>query len=144
MLRSGVANVPLLCLLGFALWPIVLVSGIGVFRVSQVLTGKAQANSFPSGTPHGSDLYWRLNRAHMNTLEALPIFAAVVLVGAVAHVDSPMFANLAVVALVARVGQSTAHVSGNSNMHVNVRFTFFLTQMVCCAFMALIAGKALL
>jgi uncharacterized MAPEG superfamily protein len=137
-------KLPLLCLLGFALWPIVLVSGIGVFRVSQVLTGKAKPNSFPSGTPHGSDIYWRLNRAHMNSLESLPIFGAVVLAGVVAHADTPLFGNLALTALLCRVAQSTAHISGSSNMHVNVRFTFFLVQNVCFAVMALIAGSTLL
>ena len=52
---------------------IVLVTAIGAFRVLQVLTRKKAANEFPSGTPHGGDLYWRLNRAHMNTAENLPL-----------------------------------------------------------------------
>lgn len=137
------AKLPLLCLLGFALWPIVLVSGIGMFRVSQVLTGKAKPNSFPSGTPHGSDVYWRLNRAHINSLESLPIFGAVVLVGVVAHAETALFGNLALIALIARALQSIVHISGNTSVHVNVRFTFFLVQNVCFVMMALIAGTTL-
>lgn len=137
------AVVPLLCLLAFALWPIVLVTGIGVFRISQVLTGKVAPNAFPSGTKHGSDFYWRFNRAHMNSLESLPIFGAIVLVGVVAHATNPTFDHLAVAAVGARAAQSIAHVSGNSNMHVNVRFTFFLVQLVCFVWMAAIAASAI-
>src|ERR1041385_3803927 len=133
-------QVPLLCLLAFALWPIVLVTGIGLFRVPAVLMGKAQANSFPSGTKHGSDLYWRINRAHMNTLESLPVFASVVLVGVVAHANTPTFDHLAVATVIARVCQSAAHISGNSNMHVNVRFTFFVVQLVCFVGKGLVGG----
>jgi len=125
------------------MWPIVLVSGIGVFRVSQVLTGKVAPNAFPSGTKHGSDFYWRFNRAHVNSLESLPIFGVVVLVGVVAHVTNPTFDHLAVAAVVSRVGQSIVHVAGNSNMHVNVRFTFFLAQLLCFVGMAVIAASAI-
>lgn len=125
------ARIPLLCLVAFALWPIVLVLGIGAYRIPQVLTGKVAANSFPSGTPHGGDTYWRLNRAHMNALESLPIFAALVLTGVVAQAITPMFERLCMITVGARVAQSIVHVLGNSNMHVNVRFTFFVVQLGC-------------
>src|SRR5689334_19308763 len=121
---------PLLCLLAFALWPVVLVTCIGLFRVTKVLTRQTAPNAFPSGTQHGSDVYWRFNRAHVNSLESLPIFAAIVLVGVVGQVTTPTFDHLAVAAVLARVAQSVTHVSGNSNLHVNVRFTFFSTQLV--------------
>jgi uncharacterized MAPEG superfamily protein len=120
---------PLLCLLGFAGWAVLLVVAVGTARAAQVLTGKATANGFPSGTRHGGDAYWRLNRAHINTLESLPVFASVVLVAAVAQVSDPSIDRAAVVALGARVLQSLVHISGGSNMHVNVRFTFFLVQL---------------
>jgi uncharacterized MAPEG superfamily protein len=120
---------PLLCVLGFAGWAVLLVVAVGSARALQVLTGEASANSFPSGTQHGGDAYWRLNRAHLNTLESLPIFATVVLVAAVAQVSDPAIDRAAVVALGARVGQSLTHIAGGSNMHVNVRFAFFLVQL---------------
>lgn len=69
---------PLLCLLAFAGWALFLVLCIAAARVSQVLTGKKKPNEFPSGVPHGGDRYWRLNRAHLNTVENLPIFGAIV------------------------------------------------------------------
>lgn len=43
---------------------------------------------------------------------------------------------MATVVLVARVGQSLAHISSGRMMAVNVRFAFFLTQLVSFALMA--------
>jgi uncharacterized MAPEG superfamily protein len=133
----------LLCLVLFTLWPIVLVLAIGAVRVSQVLTGKKPPNGFPSGTQHGSDWYWRLNRAHVNTLESLPVFASLVLTAAVLHLDDPAFATLATTVVAARAGQTLAHVFGGGNMHVNVRFTFFVVQLTCFLWMGLKLATAL-
>jgi uncharacterized MAPEG superfamily protein len=70
---------PLAALVLHAAWVLVLVLAIGAWRMGQVFAGQKKANEFPSGTQHGSDAYWRLNRAHMNTVENLPTFAALVL-----------------------------------------------------------------
>jgi uncharacterized MAPEG superfamily protein len=102
------------------------------------MTGKAAPNAFPSGTPHGSDAYWRANRAHINTTENLPIFAAMVVVGALTSADTdPRFGTLALVTLCARVIQSVIHLSAGSATAVNLRFSAFLVQLVCIAWMAL-------
>jgi uncharacterized MAPEG superfamily protein len=124
-------TIPLWCLLGFVLWTLVLLSGIGIARVAQVATGRATPNAFPAGVPHGSDAYWRLNRAHLNCLENLPLFASVVLVATVAGIHSPTLDTLARVYLGARVCQSLAHLSSGGTVAVNVRFAFFLTQVGC-------------
>jgi uncharacterized MAPEG superfamily protein len=126
---------PLWCLLGFATWTIALVLAIGTVRVARVLTGKQAANSFASGAPHGGDRYWRVNRAHLNAVENLPIFAAIVGVGHVAGLRTGAFATAAIMVLVARVVQSIVHISSNTNMVVNVRFTAYLTQLGAFAFM---------
>jgi hypothetical protein len=63
---------PLLCLVGYALWAILLVLYVGGQRAFQVVTGKKAPNAFPSGVQHGSDAYWRANRAHINATENLP------------------------------------------------------------------------
>ncbi len=128
---------PLVCLVGFALWAVLLVMGVGFSRVAQVLAGKKRANEFPSGTQHGGDRYWRLNRAHLNTVENLPIFAALVIAGVLLHVSSAAFATLPVVIVGARIVQSVVHVSSGSVVAVNVRFTAFLTQVVCFAWMGI-------
>jgi len=126
----------LMSLLGFAMWSVLLVTAIGAVRAGMVLTRQKRANDFPSGQPHGSDMYWRLNRAHLNALENLPIFATVVAVGAFLQVDTPLFGTLATVVLGARVAQSLLHVSSGSVPIVNARFSAFLTQLVCIAWMA--------
>jgi uncharacterized MAPEG superfamily protein len=122
---------PLLCLAAFAAWAVVLVVGIAGARVFQVLAGRKRANEFPSGTPHGGDAYWRLNRAHMNTVENLPIFGALVVAGVLLRVEAPSFQVLPVVVICARVVQSLVHVSSGRSMAVNVRFTAFVTQLIC-------------
>ena len=129
---------PLYALMGFFFWTMALLLAIAAVRVSKVLAGAAAPNSFPAGVPHGSDAYWRLNRAHANCLENLPLFAAVVLVGATAGIESSTFDMLARVYVAARIPQSLAHISSGSNLAVNVRFAFFATQLVCILWMALI------
>lgn len=124
-------TVPLWCLLGFVAWTLLLLLGIGAARSAQVLTGAKRANEFPAGERHGGDAYWRLNRAHLNCLEFLPLFGAVVLVAAVAGVDTPTLDWLATLVLVARVGQSTTHLLSTSHAAVLVRFSFFVVQVLC-------------
>ena len=112
-------------------WTLTLLLGVGFSRVGAVVAGRTKANEFPSGVPHGGDAYWRLNRAHMNCVENLPLFASVVLVATVAGVKAPGLDTLARVFLGARIGQSVVHVSSGGVMAVNVRFTFFLVQVGC-------------
>jgi uncharacterized MAPEG superfamily protein len=126
---------PLWCLLGFAAWTVVLVHAIGAVRVVRVLRGEQAANSFASGQQHGGDRYWRANRAHLNAAENLPVFGAIVVVGHLAGLTGGAFATAAVVVVVARVLQSTIHISGNSNVIVNLRFSAFLAQLGAYVFM---------
>lgn len=130
-------STPLLCLIAYALWTILLVSLVATSRAVQVLTGKKAANAFPSGMQHGGDAYWRLNRAHLNAAENLAIFASIVLVGALAKVDSSSFATLAQVVVGARVVQSVVHIASGSVLAVNVRFSAFCVQLGCLLAMAL-------
>jgi uncharacterized MAPEG superfamily protein len=121
-------TVALWCLVGWCAWAIFLVLCVAAARTAQVLAGKKRSNEFPSGTPHGGDRYWRLNRAHMNTVENLPIVATLTLVATYLHAD---IGTVATVAIAARVVQSLVHVSSGSAVAVNVRFTAFVTQLVC-------------
>jgi uncharacterized MAPEG superfamily protein len=133
---------PLWCLLGFVTWTLLLLAALAVARVSQVLAGERQANEFPSGVPHGGDAYWRLNRAHLNCVENLPLFGAVVLVASAAGVVAPALDTLAGVYLGARVGQSLVHLSSGSVTAVNVRFTFFLIQYACLVGFLIVIARA--
>jgi len=124
-------TVPLWCLLGFAGWTICLVLSVAAFRAGQVLTGKKQANEFPAGVPHGGDLYWRLNRAHLNCTENLPVFGAVIAAGTFAGVTWPLFGTLCQVYLAARITQSLIHIASGSVIAVNTRFAAFVVQIFC-------------
>jgi len=127
---------PLFALMGFVFWTVFIVLAIGVVRVGQVASGRTAVNGFPSGQPHGSDAYWRMNRAHMNCVENLPLFAAVVLAGHVTGLTAGTFATLSQVYIVARVAQSIIHVASGSAMAVNLRFTCFVVQVGCLLSMA--------
>ncbi len=126
----------LYCLLGFAAWTLLLVTvGIGPYRVGSVVLKKAHPGSFPAAVPHGPGWYQRLMRAHANAAENLPVFGAVVLIGAASGMADPTFDTLAQVVLGARVCQSIAHISSGRGMVINVRFTFFLTQVIAMLWM---------
>src|SRR3954454_18501702 len=73
-------SIPVWAVLAFATWTIaILMLGVGVYRWSLILAGKAELKSFPGDEPHGSPLYRRAVRAHANCVENLPVFAAIVL-----------------------------------------------------------------
>ena len=135
MSLANFAARPLLALLAFAGWAVILVLLIGFHRVSAVLMGAKRPNEFPSGVPHGGDRYWRLNRAHINTVENLPIFASIVLAGAALGVSSERLAGLAEVIVIARVAQSFFHVLSGRSLVVNFRFSAYLVQVTCFAWM---------
>lgn len=141
-MASQSMTTPLWCLLGFVCWTLLLLMSIGAARVSRVLAGKAKPSDFPAGVPHGGDAYWRLNRAHLNCVENLPIFASVVLIATVAELRSETLDTLARVYLAARLGQSIAHISSGSSAAINVRFTFFLIQVLCVVGFALVIYRA--
>lgn len=133
---------PLVALVLFAVWALVLVMSIGAWRSVQIIGGQKKAGDFPAGTQHGSDPYWRLNRAHMNTLENLPIFATLVLSGLYVQADSPMFHILPSLILYARLTQSLIHIASGSALAVTLRFSAYLVQVVSMFTIAAIVVRA--
>lgn len=129
---------PIAALVLFAVWSMLLVSTIGVWRVTQVVTGTVPKGGFNPGAPHGGDAYWRLNRAHINAAENLPVFATVVLSGVFLQVGDPLFQLLANVVIVARIAQSLIHVSSGAQPVVLMRFTAYLVQVLSMLAMAAI------
>jgi uncharacterized MAPEG superfamily protein len=119
-------------LLGFAAWTISLVFfTIGLPRISAVVQKRARATSFDPSVPHGSDRYRRSMRAHANCVENLPVFGALVLLGAALGVSGGLFQAVAFIVLPARVLQSAAHIASGSETGVLLRFAFFSVQLTC-------------
>jgi len=126
----------ILALVFYALWAIALVLMVAGDRVLLVLKGEAKITEFSPGVPHGTDSYWRINRAHMNTLENLPIFGAVVLSGWAIGLETLLFNRLAVIVVCARVVQSVIHILSGSALAINLRFAAYGVQLVCIIWMA--------
>lgn len=139
-------TVPLACLVFFAAWTLGLVAiGVGPWRVGNVLLRGVRPNSFSAANPEGPDWYLRLMRAHANCVENLPVFGALVLVGHLSGLQDGLFATLCQVFVAARVGQTFAHLASGRSLVVNIRFSFYLVQLVCAFWMIVLlwtAGRA--
>ncbi|MGE0852577.1 MAG: MAPEG family protein [Hyphomicrobiaceae bacterium] len=112
-------------MLAFATWTIAfLVLGVGMYRWSLILAGKAELKSFPGDVPHGSPLYRRAVRAHANCVENLPVLAAIALAEQATGVRATTLDQLSAAVVAARVVQTSAHLASGSNSAIAVRFTF--------------------
>lgn len=132
---------PIAALVLFALWAMTLVLAVGLWRVTLVFSGRAGAASFTPGSPHGGDTYWRLNRAHMNAVENLPIFGSLVLAGSYLQVPDAAFQLLPSLVLYARVAQSLIHVASGSGFAVTLRFLAYGVQVVSMVVLAGVVAR---
>lgn len=124
-------------LLGFVGWTVLLVSGSLFYRTALVLAGKRRANSWPRGEPPPEGepaVMIRFRDAHLNCVENLPVFAAIVIVASVADRLSALDA-VALYVLYARVAQSVTHLIGTSHWLVFARASFFSVQLTLYAYM---------
>lgn len=126
-----------IALIFYALWAIALVLMIAADRMLLIFRGQVKNTEFLSGVPHGNESYWRINRAHMNAVENLPIFAAIVLAAWIAGAESHVFNLLAVIVLVGRIVQSIVHIVSGSQIATWFRTAAFAVQIVCEIWMAL-------
>uniref|UniRef100_B8HL51 MAPEG family protein n=1 Tax=Cyanothece sp. (strain PCC 7425 / ATCC 29141) TaxID=395961 RepID=B8HL51_CYAP4 len=132
-------SIPVWVLLGFAGWTLLtLLSTIGLYRWSRILTGKAEIKEFPADVPHGSDWYRRAMRAHANCVENLPVYTAIVVAILASGVQSPVLDRLASVLLIGRVLQTTIHIGFEpTNTTVSLRFACFFVQLICMFWMGI-------
>ena len=116
-------------LLGFAAWTVLLVTGVFLYRGLRFVTG-TPINNWPRSAKPANDaaLVKRMEDAHANCLENLPVFAVIVLAAA-AMGRLETIAALAPFVLYARIGQSAVHLIGVSPVHVLVRATFWSVQL---------------
>ncbi len=116
-------------LLGFAAWTVLLVASVFLYRGLRFLKG-TPINYWPRGAKPANDaaMVKRLEDAHANCLENLPVFAVIVLAAAaMGRLDT--IATLAPWVLYARVGQTLAHLSGIGQINVLVRASFWSVQI---------------
>jgi uncharacterized MAPEG superfamily protein len=82
-------------------------------------------------------------RAHLNCLETLPVYTAIVVALLTAHVSNTIVDVLAVTLLVARVCQSLIHLFlVQTNIVAGLRFAFFFVQAICMIAMGLIIASS--
>jgi uncharacterized MAPEG superfamily protein len=132
-------------LLGFAAWTLLVLFGsVGVYRWSHILTGRATVREWRADVPQGSEWYQRAMRAHMNCVENLPVYGAIVVAAFATGVSGRDLDILALTFLAARIVQSVVHIGTQQTERVAIlRFTLFLIQIVCMATMAvLVATRA--
>jgi len=121
-----------IALLGFAAWYLLLTFALGFFRTALVLSGQKAPNTFATDGSDVGAFGRRLNRARDNCFETLPLFAAIALAASIAN-RLAIIDPLAMYVLYARIGQSLTHLVSTSIMAINVRFFFFIVQVVIYA-----------
>lgn len=138
-------NIPVLVLLAFGAWTLLTLSAtIGVYRWSLILGGRVSIVDWRADLPQGSDWYERAMRAHMNCVENLPVYGAVVVALTVSHVHSVVVDGLAISMFTARIGQTTAHlVPRPTNASASLRFALYCVQLMCMVAMGVTAARAL-
>jgi uncharacterized MAPEG superfamily protein len=105
--------------------------------------GRQGIGDFSADGAGGADWYKRATRAHANCVENLPVYGAIVLAAHSAQLDDPLLDTLACALLIARVIQSLVHISFvQTNRVVSVRFSFFIVQFICMAWMAIHVANA--
>src|SRR5215207_1673023 len=133
-------SIPVWVLLGFAVWTLLLLfTTVGVYRWSRILTGRTRISEWRADEQQGSEWYRRAIRAHMNCVENLPIYTAIVVALLATHVTNPILDRLAIVILIARICQSVTHLLfEQTNTVASIRFAFYFVQAV--SMMAMVGG----
>ncbi|MGB1580878.1 MAG: MAPEG family protein [Nevskiales bacterium] len=114
-------------LLGYVVWTLALVLIVVDYRVVLVLTGKKRADEFPRRGYEPPAFIQRVQDAHANTLENLPV-AAAVLLAAMTTGQTAVTDPLACWLLYARIGQSVVHMIAVNHWMVLLRATFLILQ----------------
>lgn len=139
------ANLALATLLAFAGWTLAtLAFTVGVYRWRRILAGRATLAEWYADAGQGDEWYRRATRAHMNCVENLPVYGAIVLTGATLGVPaSAAYDALALAFLAARIGQTLVHVCAPATERAAAaRFSLFAVQLACMAAMGAIVGGA--
>ena len=133
-------QIPVWVLLGYAAWTLlVLFTTVGVYRWSRILTGRATIAEWRAYEQQGSERYRRAIRAHLNCVENLPVYTALVVALLATGISNSLVDGLAIILLLARIGQNLIHVLvEQTNIVAAIRFVFFFVQVVCIIAIGLI------
>lgn len=124
-------------LIGFTAWTLLLVLVIFAWRGIEIVINGKKADSWTRGKDVAAPgLIRRIEHAHVNCLENLPIFAVIVLAAA-AMGKSAVTEPYAMVVLYARLAQSLTHMVGVSHWLVMLRATFWAIQLILFVVMLL-------
>jgi uncharacterized MAPEG superfamily protein len=136
-------TIPQWTLLGFAAWTLLLLMAtVGVYRWGNILFAGSAIASFRSDALEGAGWYQRGTRAHVNCIENLPVFGAIVYLITVVGLQGALVDALCIAVLASRVTQSCVHVSHEqTNAFVAVRFSFYSVQLVSFLVLAVMAAK---
>lgn len=131
----------LLPLIAFALWAVVLQICLLIERARSMRSAKRAINTFKAtGDTEALDA---VSRAHMNTVENLPVFAVVYLCAIWTGSAAPI-ETLGWVAFGARAVQSCIHMISRSPAAVRVRALMLGVQAVCFVWLAAAAIRTIL
>ena len=122
-------NPTVLALVGYITVMLSLLATLGLLRVGLTLTGKRAPNNFAPDGADVSPFANRLCRTHANAYEGFPIFGGLMLL-AIATDTTAITDGLAMYMIGARILQAITHLASTSNLAVQVRFAFFLVQVV--------------
>lgn len=138
-------SIPVWVLLAFAGWTLLtLIFNVGVYRWSNILSGREAISRFAFPDAEGSGWYKRSMRAHANCVENLPVYGAIVVAIIASGVEAEILDILALVFIGARVVHTLIHVSvEQTGKVVTARFSFFAVQLVCMFWMAGYVASAL-
>ena len=122
-------------LLLFAAWTLALMFLYVGYRVALVLAMKKPANSWGRDDKADDPAFVvRAKHAHLNALENLPLFAAIVL-AAVALGKQPVVDQVAAFVLYARLAQSAVHLIGVNHWLVFIRANLLVVQAALFLYM---------
>jgi len=130
-------NIPVWVLLAFAAWTLLfLFVTVGIYRWRRILTGRATVREWRADEVQGDARYRRAMRAHMNCVENLPVYGAIVVAMLASGVAAPILDALSLVLLGARIVQTTVHVGFEQTEPVaTLRFGLYAVQVVCMIWM---------
>ena len=120
-------------LFGFIVIYLILLGWITGHRSYLTVTGKMKANGFSTTGEEISPLAQRVCRVHANVYENFPIWGGLLIMAIITNSTS-ITDGLAIIFLLARLGQVITHLISTSPNAVVVRFTFFSIQYLIAAY----------